>query len=254
MAILNWRDHPRLRFVDFPPPFLTKGSVYIASDRNDSAWMSDGTTYYPLYGSGLEAPNLGVMTWAEKPAPNSVPAGTRFTASDFLMSDWQALNGYWTPVNGRVVVYAPDTTGVQAQSAVLVSVPGIPGWTIPADIESIPGVFIEGNCVCDVTAASAVQERQISIGPIEARGAVVDHKFTSAITTKRLWGRCHRISVGLWRSSGISTNPLTDAQMFNTTNPAHMITNPIILSYRGGNTDGSEILNVRSFSLSIGIG
>lgn len=45
MAILNWRDHPRLRFVDFPPATTYKGAVFIASDRGDTSWVSDGADW-----------------------------------------------------------------------------------------------------------------------------------------------------------------------------------------------------------------
>ena len=83
MAILNWRDHPRLRFVDFPPPFLTKGSVYIASDRGDTAWISDGTAYLQLY-PGAECADPGVHLGGQACSKLPATAGNGFTATDFL--------------------------------------------------------------------------------------------------------------------------------------------------------------------------
>jgi len=254
MAILNWRDHPRLRFVDFPPPFLTKGSVYIASDRNDSAWMSDGTAYYPLYGSGLEAPNLGVMTWAEKPAPNSVPAGTRFTASDFLMSDWQALNGYWTPVNGHAVVYAPDTTGVQAQSATAQPVAGIPGWQMPADLTNVPNIYIEASLSTKVSLPSSAQQRQLFVGTNEARYLVLGVYQTNTVTRRRSIGRGYRVSATEWQQVGYNVQWIAESDSTTEIQIVSVTSSPIRIYYQGGNTDGSEILNIQSFSLAVGIG
>lgn len=45
MAILNWRDYPRMRFVDFPSAVMYKGAIFIASDRGDTSWISDGINW-----------------------------------------------------------------------------------------------------------------------------------------------------------------------------------------------------------------
>ena len=254
MAILNWRDHPRLRFVDFPPPFLTKGSVFIASDKGDTAWISDGTAYLQLYPTATTAQDLGVMTWAEKPAPNSVPAGTRFTASDFLMSDWQTLNGYWTPVGGRAVVYSPDTTGVQVQSATSQPVAGIPGWTLPADLVNVPSIYVEGRVICDITAPSNLQQRQIYIGVEGATAVVARHLYTSVPIVKKVFGRADRQHSTSWVANLANSSLMMDGNGGGDASAAQMTSSPIRIYYQGGNTDGSEVLNIRAFSLAVGIG
>ena len=121
MAILNWRDHPRLRFVDFPPPFLTKGSVYIASDKGDSAWISDGTTYLQLYPDTNLVPQE--YTWAALPVPFSTfgpptNVGQVKAASDAGNAEFVADGTRWRPRGGRQVIAIRGDNPVTVQSLI----------------------------------------------------------------------------------------------------------------------------------------
>lgn len=136
MAILNWRDHPRLRFVDFPPPFLTKGSVYIAEDRGDTAWISDGTTYLQLYPDTNLVPQE--YTWAARPAPGSPGRVIRVSdvgpAPGIEMVD---SGTRWRPSGGRQVLAMRADNQVTVQNltgAVAETIGPFPGGLVLPDM------------------------------------------------------------------------------------------------------------------------
>lgn len=255
MAILNWRDHPRLRFVDFPPPFLAKGSVFIASDRNDSAWMSDGTTYYPLYGSGLEAPHLGRKTWAELPNPLTVPEGTGATLYGWMApeAEWLTWSGYWVPKGGRAVVHAPLLVNAQAQSAVNALVASVPTWTAPASLLSNPLLNIEVWVSATSQNISNAQTRNLHVGAADLSDSIIAGTVVASTNAyRRVWGKLeHRSDTtnfirGAYHSQPYADSPSGDVPV------ANLLAAPIGVWYRGGATDGSEIATFHNFSIIVG--
>ena len=166
MAILNWRDHPRLRFVDFPPAAVNKGAVFIALDLNDSAWISDGTTYYPIGDQGLSAPNFGEYTWATKPAADSLPVRSRISVPEWNNSEWYTDGTYWRPVGGRAVMRNWIGANVTHSAASITIVAGVPGLLLPADLVATPGLSMRNRVMFhrEAEAAAASQTANIRIG------------------------------------------------------------------------------------------
>lgn len=135
MAILNWRDHPVLRFNDFPPASANENAVYIASDIGMAAFIAKGGNWQLL--SVLDAV-AQTYTWATKP-PAVGNEGLEIIVSDLQNSRWSARAGAWRPANGSCTLTL-DLTGVQTQQGTGDIVPGVTPIKIPArDFLSTPG-------------------------------------------------------------------------------------------------------------------
>ena len=255
MAILNWRDHPRMRFVDFPPPFLTKGSVYIASDKGDTAWISDGTAYLQLYPTATSAQDLGVMTWALKPDPTSVTVGTRFTASDLNWTDWQSNGTSWVPVNGLACVFNWAAPSVMHASGSLALVSGVPGFFMPADLLTTLGLWLNVYATFHrETAATADQTGEVRIGVASGARQYGIKQFTTAgantsykIAEKRL------INTGRTTFDQASdiTGLVTGEENYDTINLSLISNQTIRLYSKGVASDGSDTLYFDGFRIEV---
>jgi hypothetical protein len=194
-------------------------------------------------------------TWGSKPSANSVSAGTRVTITGWTApdSDWVSDGTYWRPVNGRAVVHAPVLVNAQAQSASLALVASVPGWTVPSDIAITPGMRIFVSLHVGVDNPSSAQDRLIDVGPSALTSLCATIKYTSTLNTIRVSDSTSRLSSGHWAAlAGKNLGPTTNANAILVT-AADLIASPISMYYQGGNPDGSEILNIHNFSISVGV-
>ena len=199
--------------------------------------------------------HLGVLPWTSKPAPNTVPIGTRFTSSTERYSDWWSNGLSWLPVDGSQVVHAPTLVSATAQSASLALVASVPGWTMPSDMASIPGLHVDVEAIATFTNPSAAQARSIrvgtgSTGPFVIYGTLI----IGATQLLVLRGRGHRRSDSTDFVRPGYNEQLMSSSVFDTVSAANLTSGPISLWYQGGNSDGSEIATFHSFSISVGIG
>jgi len=198
-------------------------------------------------------------TWGSKPAANSVSAGTRVTITGWTApdSDWVSDGTYWIPVNGRAVVHAPVLVNAQAQSPTdLLHVASVPGWQMPPEIASTPGLYVEAMLTAEATFPSSAQARLIYIGVDAQAAAVGATVFTSTTTGKRVWAKTfRRAGADEWVAFTGNSNHLVDTSSITSrASAAQMSASQIKVYYRGGNPDGSEILNVYSFGIVVGVG
>ena len=195
-------------------------------------------------------------TWATKPsaAGNS---GKRITITGWNApaSDWVSDGTYWLPVGGRAVVHAPRLVGAIAQHPSMAAVASVPTWQMPADMVAIPGLYIEANAECTVANASNVSYRRIYCGISSKQHLISGPEGASTNNGFRLWGKTSRKPDGNWTTHGANAQPINESLFgTDTSTSADLASSPIGMWYRGGNTDGSEILSIHSFSLAVGVG
>ena len=210
----------------------------------------------PIAQLGFEG-RYPVFTWATKPAANSVPVGTRITIIGWNAppSDWVSDGTYWLPVGGRAVVHAPVLLNAQAQSTARTLVSSVPTWQMPSDIAHTPRIRVEAWAHCSVSSPSNAQARQIYIGNSTLNNVVASSLYTDTNPVQRVWGWGHRRPNGLWTYALGNMMPMASVQPdIPGPTSAEMAASPIGLYYRGGNTDGSEVLNVDTFAIAVGVG
>ena len=130
----------------------------------------------------------------------------------------------------------------------------MPGWQLPTDMSLIPGLMIESWVHGAVTSPSAAQQRQIYVGTPTVKNAVAGLIATTVTTSPRVWGEVSRRNDGTWQTYAPNSDAVAYATGVPTTQAAEMLSGPISVWYQGGNTDGSEIMTVSSFSIAVGVG
>lgn len=200
--------------------------------------------------------HLGRMTYANLPSPSTVPEGTHATVYGWTApdADWVTRGGYWIPKNGRAVVHAPTLVNAQAQSASLALVATVPGWTLPADMAAMPGLMIETWVRVTTSPPSSAQARLIYVGTDSIQNAIATFNVASLASSHRVWGEVARGNTDSWLTVANNAQPWSNGTGQGSTTTAQMLASPIRLYYRGGNTDGSEVLTVQSFSIAVGVG
>ena len=200
--------------------------------------------------------HLGRMTYTNLPSPSTVPEGTRATLFGWTApdADWVTSGGYWVPVGGRAIVHAPVLVSAQAQSASLALVASVPRWTLPANLAATPRLMIEAWGRIIVSPSSSAQSRLLYIGTDLTQNAISTHSSSTTASAHRVWGEITKMSNGAWFTVANNGQPVSIGTGQGPTSNADLISSPIGLYYRGGNTDGSEILTVESFSIAVGVG
>ena len=200
--------------------------------------------------------HLGRMTYTNLPSPSTVPEGTRATLYGWTApeADWVVSGGYWLPVGGRAIVHAPVLVNAQAQSATLALVASVPRWTLPANLAATPRLMIEAWARATVNAPSNAQSRLLYIGTNSVQNAIATHSASSTATGHRVWGELVKMNSGDWQTFANNAQPLSVGTGQNPTTNAQLLSSPIGLYYQGGNTGGSEVLTVQSFSIAVGVG
>ena len=201
--------------------------------------------------------HLGVMTWASLPDMNTVPAGTRVTIIGWMAppSDWVWDGAYLLPVGGRAVVHAPLLVDAQATGASsLTHVASVPGWSLPVNMADTPRLGIEVWARCFIINPSNAQARQIFVGTDEVPNAVATHQYTTISTGHRIWGEVTRDSESSWMTFANNAQPAAPGTSQSAATTANMLSSPIRIYYRGGNTDGSETLTINNFTIAVGVG
>ena len=201
--------------------------------------------------------HLGRMTYANLPSPSTVPEGTVATIYGWQApdADWVVYGGYWVPRNGRAVVHAPVLVNAQAQTFGTTLVASVPAWTVPAGIANTPRLFVEVNAECTLTSPSNAAYRRLYCGNAFKNYLVGGIGGSNLNDSLRLWGKTSRKADGQWQAHGENANPLHQINSgTDTVSSANFAASPIGLYYSGGNPDASEILNIHSFTLSVGVG
>ena len=195
------------------------------------------------------------MPWASKPAANTVPVGTRLTVSDQRMTDWVSNGTHWYPESGRQIVHLPNLSGATAQSATLALVAAVPGWQMPTDMANIPNLYIEALCICTTSSASSQQQRQLYIGTSADNNCIATLVNAAATNARRMWGKTHRrFNADHWEPFASNAGHVADGSGRGPTTAASLLASPIQLYYRGGATDGSEVLTIANFCIAVGTG
>ena len=193
-------------------------------------------------------------TWAGKPSAAG-NAGKEIIVTDFNRSRWYSDGTYWRPVGGEQVVHNPILADATASSATLQPVASVPSWQMPADLANTPSIkIVTAFAGRLISLFSQVQQRQIEIGISGMTGLCMRHYYTDIEAIKQ--GKSIT-----WRdnSNGNYYGPQANggaSQSFGngtlTVTSATLAANPIQMYYRGGNTDGSEVIRFAYFRISIG--
>ena len=198
--------------------------------------------------------HLGRLPWGSKPAANTVPVGTRFVASDINETEWRADGVNWKPLSGYQIVYNPDFPEISVQYSTLQPVSGIPGFLMPNDMASTPGLDIIGFFgAYTVSGMSTGQSRLFYIGNDVINTFVASHSYTSSFAAAvQGTGVAWKSPIGYFISP--ATNG-TLSQSGNTpgNNIAQTLVNnsPIRLYHRSGDPGGGELVKIHRFMLAV---
>ena len=191
--------------------------------------------------------HLGIIPYASKPAPSTIPVGTRITFPEFGPGDWVCRGSYYAPISGRCVLKRKNLQAVSGPYPTLAEVPNaFDNFIIPDDLLQSPGcptfeVRVQGRRNGTLSAA---QGFQLSVGTAAASsafGATTQTLSSASSAVVRLFGYTTQISSsGNYQTSGI--DPFNDGGVMpgGTITFANLSGAPIRLYARNGSTDSSE--------------
>ena len=191
--------------------------------------------------------HLGIIPYASKPAPSTVPVGTRIIFPEFGPGDWVCRGSYYAPINGRSVLKRKNLQAVSGPYPTLTEVPNaFDNFIIPDDLLQSPGcptfeARVQGRRIGTLSAA---QNFQLFVGTAETPtvfGSASQALSAASSAVVRLFGYTTQISSsGNYQTSGV--DPFNDGGVMagGTIVFANLSGAPIRLYARNGSTDSSE--------------